>query len=294
MMMILFFSPIFKETLWGGSKLAKTFHYSTGNTTGECWGISAHSNGLTPVKNGLYFGKTLVDLWNNHRALFGNYPSTQFPILVKIIDAFDDLSIQVHPNDEQAKKVGALGKNECWYILDADPYTKIIIGHHAKTKGEFVEYIDHGDYHHLIQAFPISKGDSFYIEAGTLHAICKGTLLLEVQQSSDITYRFYDYDRIYHGEKRELHLREAMNTVKIPDELIKTELTSANFKVKIKDVDKSTTFKNSKYGTFFVCLEGQATIQNQDLKMGDFGFVSSDEQTFTVSENAKLAMITLY
>ena len=293
MMMILFFDPIFKETMWGGNKLEKVFQYPTGDSTGECWGISAHPNGVTPVKAGLYDGKNLVELWNNHRELFGNYPADEFPILVKIIDAFDDLSIQVHPNDQQAKMEGSLGKNECWYILDADPLTEIIIGHHAKTKGQFMSYVEKGDYHHLIQTFPVHKGDFFYIEAGTLHAICKGTLLLEVQQSSDITYRFYDYDRIYHGKKRELHLRKAINTVKIPDEQVKRTLEKTTFGLEIKKFNEITKLENSIYGTFFVCLEGLGTIGNQNLKKGDFGFVSCEEPSFEVSGKTQIALITL-
>jgi len=291
--MVLFFQPVFKETMWGGNKLEKLFQYPTGASTGECWGISAHANGITHVKNGIYSGNSLVELWKNHRELFGNYPSQEFPILVKIIDAFDDLSIQVHPNDAQAKLEGSLGKNECWYILDADPLTDIIIGHHAKNKAEFMSYIERGDYHHLIQRLPIKNGDFFYIEAGTLHAICRGTLLLEVQQSSDITYRFYDYDRMYHGKKRELHLRKALNTVKIPDEEVKKSLENTTFDLSIDDIAMKEQRSNSAYGTFFACLEGTGTIQEQGLKKGDFGFVSSDEISFSVSGKMKLAFITL-
>lgn len=291
--MVLFFNPVFKETMWGGNKLETLFHYPAGKSCGECWGISAHQNGITTVKDGQYQGKNLMELWKDHRDLFGNYPSDEFPILVKIIDAFDDLSIQVHPNDQQAKLEGSLGKNECWYILDADPFTDIIIGHHAKNKAEFMSYVEHRDYHHLIQRLPIKKGDFFYIEAGTLHAICRGTLLLEVQQSSDITYRFYDYDRMYHGQKRELHLRKAINTVKIPDEEVKRELDHTTFDLEIKELNGKETMQNSPFGTFFVCLEGTGKLSDQEIKKGDFGFVTSSETNLELSGNTKMALITL-
>lgn len=291
--MVLFFNPVFKETMWGGNKLETLFHYPAGKSCGECWGISAHQNGITTVKDGQYQGKNLMELWKDHRDLFGNYPSDEFPILVKIIDAFDDLSIQVHPNDQQAKLEGSLGKNECWYILDADPFTDIIIGHHAKNKAEFMSYVEHRDYHHLIQRLPIKKGDFFYIEAGTLHAICRGTLLLEVQQSSDITYRFYDYDRMYHGQKRELHLRKAINTVKIPDEEVKRELDHTTFDLEIKELNGKETMLNSPFGTFFVCLEGTGKLSDQEIKKGDFGFVTSNETNLELSGNIKMALITL-
>ncbi|MBU1144974.1 MAG: class I mannose-6-phosphate isomerase [Firmicutes bacterium] len=291
--MVLFFNPIFKETIWGGNLLKTTFHYPTSEHTGECWGICAHPNGMSTIKNGEYSGKTLKEIWENHKSLFGNHPSKDFPILVKIIDASDDLSIQVHPNDKQAKKEHSSGKNECWYIIDTLPHNEIIIGHNAKTKAEFLTYLERQDFHHLIRSIEIKKGDFFYIEAGTLHAILRGTLLLEVQQSSDITYRFYDYDRLYHNKKRDLHVEKAISVTKIPDSGIKRSIDSNSFDFNVLDIDSSLTIKNNEYGSFFVCLNGNGFLQNEPIKKGDFGFITSDELDISFSAHLQIGLIHL-
>ncbi len=291
--MVMFFVPVFKETMWGGSKLSKEFLYDCIDGTGEVWGISAHPHGLSTVSSGIYKGNTIKELWEKHRDLFGNHPSESFPILVKFIDAFDDLSIQVHPRAEQAEKEGTVAKDEFLYILYCDPYTDIIIGHHAKNKAEFMNYIERLDYHRLIRRIPIHKGDSFLIEAGTLHAISKGTMFLEVEHSCDIGYRFYDYDRIYHGKKRPLQVRKAMNTVKIPDEEIKHNVENETFRVDIVKYKKTETIENGKYGIFFVVLDGSGSIQQEPSKKGDFGFVSSEELEIVVEGHQQIAWITL-
>jgi len=293
MQLILFFVPVFKETMWGGSKLSSEFLYDCVEGTGEVWGISAHPHGLSTVSNGLYQGKTIKELWEKHRDLFGNHPLDDFPILVKFIDAFDDLSIQVHPRGEQALKEGTVAKDEFLYILSCDPMTDIIIGHHAKNKAQFMNYIERSDYHHLIRRIPIKKGDSFLIEAGTLHAISKGTLFLEVEHSCDVGYRFYDYDRIYHGKKRPLQVRKAMNTVKIPDDEIKHNVENETFKVEIQQYNQANTIMNGPYGTFFVILDGEGQVNQSSCKKGDFGFVTSDENEINVSGAIQIAWIIL-
>lgn len=291
--MVIFFEPVFKESVWGGSKLSKEFLYPCPDGTGEVWGISAHPHGLSKILDGPFQGITIKELWETHRELFGNYESESFPILVKFIDAFDDLSIQVHPRGEQAFREGTVAKDEFLYILACDPYTDIIIGHHAKNKAEFMNYIERSDYHHLIRRIHIKKGDSFLIEAGTLHAISKGTLFLEVEHSCDVGYRFYDYDRTYHGKKRPLQLRKAMNTVKIPDEKIKHSVENDTFKVNIITHVSPDQFPNAQYGKFFVLLDGIGKINDCATKKGDFGFVPSSEELITMEGNVQIAWITL-
>ena len=136
---ILFLKPVFKEMIWGGSRLKEQFGYEIpGDHTGECWAISAHPNGDCIVKEGPYEGRTLSEMWTSHPELFGSPGLDRFPLLIKIIDAKDDLSIQVHPDDAYAKEHenGSLGKTECWYILDCKEDARIVIGHNAKTQKE--------------------------------------------------------------------------------------------------------------------------------------------------------------
>ena len=201
-------TPVFKEMIWGGNRLKTEFGYEIpGDDTGECWAISAHPNGDCVVQEGEYAGLHLSELWNRHRDLFGNLEGDRFPLLIKLIDAKADLSIQVHPNDAYAKEheSGSLGKTECWYVVDCDEGAEIVIGHHAKTREEVKEMILNKRWSEFIRVVPVHKGDFFQINPGCLHAIKGGTLILETQQNSDITYRVYDYDRLSNGKPRELH-----------------------------------------------------------------------------------------
>ncbi len=216
---LLFFKPYFKQVLWGGHKMREFYGYPIpGDDTGEAWVISANPHGLSVVREGTYAGQDLASLWKNHRELFGNLPMDEFPLLVKVIDANDHLSIQVHPDDTYAfsKEHGGRGKTECWYILDCDEGADIIIGHHAQTEEELKAMIEAGEWDQLLRSFPIHKGDFFYIPSGTVHAIRKGTLILEIQQNSDITYRLYDYGRLQNGKPRELHLQQSMDVITCP------------------------------------------------------------------------------
>ena len=221
--MILKLKPLFYDKVWGGSKLKNDLGYDCSSKTGEAWGISAHKNGSSIITNDKYKGKTLRELYYTKKELFGNYPSEEFPILIKVIDANNDLSIQVHPDDQYAKKYeNSFGKTECWYILDTEKNTDIIIGHKAKDIEELKSYINNNDFESVLNKFQIQKGDQFNIYSGTIHAICKGTLLLEIQQSSDITYRIYDYKRLDNGKLRELHIDKALDVIKFPDNILKS------------------------------------------------------------------------
>ena len=180
--------------------------------------ISSNPHGQSTVLGGTYDGKTLGELWEQHRELFGGAAGEEFPLLVKVIDADDHLSIQVHPDDAYAfeHENGSRGKTECWYILDCDEGADIIVGHHARTREELEQMIQEGRWDDLLQKFPIHKGDFFYIPSGTVHAIRRGTLLLEVQQNSDTTYRLYDYGRLQDGKPRRLHLKQSMDVIVCP------------------------------------------------------------------------------
>ncbi|CRZ35127.1 mannose-6-phosphate isomerase type 1 [Herbinix hemicellulosilytica] len=216
---ILFIDPVFKSMVWGGNRLKTEFGYDIPDEhTGECWAISAHPNGDCTIKNGTFKGKSLSWLWENKRELFGNRTEERFPLLVKIIDAKEDLSIQVHPDDKYAyeNENGSFGKTECWYILDCKENGEIVIGHNAKDKEELKQMIEHKKWDELIRVCPIKKGDFFQITPGTVHAIKGGTMLLETQQSSDVTYRLYDYDRLDNGKPRQLHIKQSIDVINCP------------------------------------------------------------------------------
>lgn len=202
----IFLRPITKTLIWGT----------------EQWGISAHSNGDDEICGGEFDGKTLSWLWRERPALFGMDAASQaaFPLLTKIIDAKSDLSIQVHPDDDYAARNenGSYGKTECWYIMDAAPGATIVIGHNAKNSGEVREMIEGRRWSDFIREIPVHGGDFFFIEPGTVHAIKGGTVILETQQSSDITYRVYDYDRLQDGKPRPLHVKQSIDVIKAPFE----------------------------------------------------------------------------
>ena len=218
-MELLFMEPVLKEMIWGGDRLESVYGMVIpSDHTGECWAISAHQNGDCRVVGGTYDGCTLSGLWEEHRELFGGCQGDRYPLLIKIIDAKQDLSIQVHPDDEYARvhENGSLGKTECWYILDCDEDSQIVIGHHAKDHEEMEKMILEKRWEDFIRVIPVKKGDFFQIDPGCLHAIKGGTLILETQQNSDITYRVYDYDRLSDGKPRQLHVRQSIDVISAP------------------------------------------------------------------------------
>ena len=210
-------TPVFHEKIWGGRQLETVFGYDIPEgPIGECWAISAHPNGDCQIAEGPYAGHTLSWLWAEHRELFGNCEGKEFPLLIKILDAKDDLSIQIHPNDEYAAEHenGSLGKTECWYVLDCEPGSTIIVGQRAHDRAEAAQMIEEGRWDEMLNVLPIHKGDFFQIDSGTVHAIKTGTLILETQQSSDVTYRLYDYDRPgTDGKLRPLHIEQSLDCI---------------------------------------------------------------------------------
>ena len=216
----LFLKPYFQNKMWGGSKLEKRFGYDIpSDHTGECWAISAHKHGPAKIKNGIYAGKTLNELWDNNRELFGNASGDKFPMLTKILDARMDLSVQVHPDDSYAMEhEHELGKTECWYIIEAEEGSELIYGHYAKTREELAEMIHNNDWNKLLRRIPVKAGEFYYVPSGTIHALGGGIMALETQQSSDTTYRVYDFDRVdpNSGKKRELHVDQSIAVITVP------------------------------------------------------------------------------
>ncbi|GAB2698240.1 class I mannose-6-phosphate isomerase [Paenibacillus thermoaerophilus] len=215
----LLFQPEFKERVWGGRNLERFGYRLPEGRIGEAWTIADHPNGSSVVANGDLAGLTLQDLRGRFGAeLFGTRTTMRedgrFPLLVKLLDCEDDLSVQVHPSDGYDRlPPGELGKTEMWYILDAKPGAKIIYGLQPGIDRAALEAtISEGRIMDALQEVPVSTGDSFYIPAGTVHALCSGVLVAEIQQNSDTTYRLYDYDRPgLDGKPRELHIEDSLN-----------------------------------------------------------------------------------
>ncbi len=302
---ILFLEPVFKTMVWGGNKLKSEFGFEIpSDQTGECWAISAHQNGDCTITKGVYQGKPLSWLWNHHRELFGNQKGEVFPLLIKIIDAKGDLSIQVHPDDEYAKVMenGALGKTECWYILDCEENSEIVIGHNAKDKNELKEMISQNRWGELLKIQPIKKGDFFQIEPGTVHAIKTGTLILETQQNSDITYRLYDYDRLDHGKPRELHLEKSIDVIRCPhkegESLHEESAGEAYRMVKLVECDYYTVekiilegeqiFEQNKSFLNVTVISGEGTVDDNPIKKGDCFILPDGYGQYCLSGNMEL------
>ncbi len=299
---LLFFKPVFKTLVWGGHKMRDEFGYDIpSENTGECWAISAHQNGdVVCVSNG-YKGMTLSKLWDTKRELFGNFRSDRFPLLTKIIDAADDLSIQVHPDDEYAKvhENGSYGKEECWYVLDCDEDSSVIIGHNANSKEEFDKMIDEGRFKDLIREVPVHKGDFIRIAPGTLHAIKGGVMVLETQQNSDITYRLYDYDRLSDGKLRELHIDKAKDVVVIPtpenaiyatssDRPVETLIECKYFSVYKLNVKGTVNLDNEVPFRLVSVIEGEGKINGNDIKKGMHFIVPAGFGSLSFTGNMKL------
>lgn len=284
---ILFINPVCKHNIWGGSRLREEFGYPVeGNDIGECWGISAHPNGDGIIRCGTYAGKKLSEMWKEYPELFGNVDYDRFPLLTKIIDARDDLSIQVHPEDDYAlvHENGSFGKTECWYILDAPENATLVVGHNAKTKEELTDMIQKKRWSAFIREIPVKKGDFIQIDPGTVHAIKGGILLLETQQNSDITYRVYDYDRLSDGKPRELHVEKSIEVITVPAKTVEDSVKSTEglpenrlnelYSCKYYDVfklDVNAEMKlEQKYPFLLMSVfEGDGMVNGQPVKKGD-------------------------
>ena len=308
---VLKMKPVFKEMIWGGHKLRDVYGYDIpSDNTGECWAISAHKNGDCLIADGEFEGKSLSWLFDNHRELFGGIEGNQFPLLVKIIDAKNDLSVQVHPNDEYAgEHEHSLGKTECWYVLQADEGTNMVMGHHAKSKEEFVKAIEEDDYDNLLNKFQIKKGDFFYIPSGTLHAICSGSLIYEAQQSSDITYRVYDYHRKdKDGHERQLHVQQSIDVTNISadadqqKEFVSVPLENGTrtcmvesefFKVYSYKMTGKNTVANDAPFQMVSVIDGEGTLNGDEVKKGDHFVICSDQKETNFDGNMEVMITTL-
>ncbi len=282
---ILFLTPVFKDMIWGGNRLREFGYTIPSETTGECWAISAHPNGDCVIANGTYAGMHLSELWAEHRELFGGAQGDRYPLLIKIIDAKADLSIQVHPNDTYAAEHenGSFGKTECWYILDCDADATIVIGHNAENSAQVEEMIRGAKWSEFIREIPVHKGDFFQINPGCVHAIKGGTVILETQQNSDITYRVYDYDRLQNGKPRQLHVEQSIAVIEAPykasvaepetyrvgDAVITHYISCDYYTVEKVELNGTAEFSMDQKFMNISVAEGNGTIDGIPVKRGD-------------------------
>lgn len=305
----LFLDGVLQEKIWGGTKLRDEYGYDIpSEQTGELWAISAHPNGPATVKNGEFKGLTLDKLWDEHREVFGNQEGDVFPLLTKIIDAQDDLSVQVHPDDEYGlKHEGELGKTECWYILSAEPGAKIVYGHSANTKEELAEQIDKGNWDELLEYVEVKPGDFFYLPSGTVHALGSGIMILETQQSSDTTYRLYDYDRRDDdGNLRDLHIEQSIDVTTVPHEentptpstkkddesLITTLVTNEFFTVFDWQINNETNFNQEGLYTLASVIDGEGELiigeESYPITKGDHFILPNEIKNWTLTGKMQL------
>lgn len=304
----LFLQSVMQEKIWGGTHLRCVFGYDIpSDHVGEYWAISAHPNGVSTIKNGRYAGQTIDVLYAEHRELFGNRQEPVFPLLTKILDANDWLSVQVHPDDAYGlEHEGELGKTECWYIIAAEPGAEIIYGHNAKSKEELRQQIESKDWENLLTKVPVKAGDFFYVPSGTMHAIGAGIMVLETQQSSDTTYRVYDFDRKDdQGNLRELHLEKSIDVLTIGepansrpvttkvDDLKSTLLVASDFFAVYKwEISGNADFEKTADYSLLSVLDGQGSLkvdgQDYDIAKGSHFILPSDVEAWQIKGNLEL------
>ena len=318
------FEPILKQTLWGGDKIIPFKHLNdTLANVGESWEVSAVEGSESVVANGADKGYTLPEMVRKYKdELEGeaNYArfGSKFPLLIKFIDAKLDLSIQVHPGDELAKKRhNSFGKNEMWYVIAADKGAKLISGFSEEiTPKEYKDRVHNGTFAEVLQTCTIEPGDVLYVPAGRVHGIGAGAFVAEIQQTSDITYRIFDYNRKdKDGKSRDLHTSQAMDAINFSDvqddfrteyERIQNEpvemVASPYFTTSVYDMTEEITCDYSELDSFviFICVEGSCrlTDDNQNeitLRAGETVLLPATVQEVTiVPEGGRVKLLETY
>ncbi len=305
-----------KDYIWGGSKLKEEYGKKTDlPKVAESWELSCHKDGQSVVSNGAYAGKTLTEVIEQEgKAVLGRDCEgfEYFPILIKLIDAKDNLSVQVHPNNDYALKVeGEYGKTEMWYIVDCEPGARLLYGFEKEiSKEEFAARIADNTLLDVTKAVEVKKGDVFFIEAGTLHAIGSGILICEIQQNSNTTYRIYDYGRVGNdGKPRQLHVEKAKDVTKLcpatrdwkpaglPQQLAgreETLLASCEYFTvhEVKLDGRAELLTGDASFVCYTCISGDAVIKTaQDevsICKGETVFLPAGMGAYTLSGKAEL------
>jgi mannose-6-phosphate isomerase len=286
------FHPIFRERIWGGRRLESEFGKKLPPKVriGESWEIVDRPEAQSVVVSGPLKGETLHEIWSKHRKeIFGDVPdgpsrtgSTRFPLLIKLLDAQEKLSLQVHPSERIAAKLGGEPKTECWYVAAADPNAEIFAGFRAPiSREQFEKSLRAGSATDHVHTIRTNKGDAMFLPAGRFHAVGAGNLLVEIQQNSDTTYRVFDWGRIdANGQPRPLHVDQALQCIDFNDlepNLIKPkgELLVRHHLFEIQKWNLDSPREGSATGQFaiFCCLTGSLNCAGVDLRPGEFFLV---------------------
>ncbi|MDF2615113.1 MAG: class mannose-6-phosphate isomerase [Clostridia bacterium] len=313
-------NPVFKDYIWGGDKLKTLYHKKSNlERVAESWELSTHKDGECTIVEGIFAGQTLTEfIKEKGKTVLGEKSSSndELPILIKLIDARDNLSVQVHPDDEYAlKNEGDFGKTEMWYVLEAEEGAQLVYGFKEDiTKEEFKKYIETNTLTKVLNTVDVKKGDVFFISPGTMHAIGKGIMIAEIQQSSNVTYRVYDYGRVgTDGKPRELHVEKAIEvtTFKKADKA-KAEYTLEKFEgccrgiiasckyftVELIDVANETemTADQRSFHSLLV-VDGEVKIYSDKdrihAKKGDSIFIPASYGTYRVEGKGQVILSTL-
>lgn len=317
------FEPILKQTLWGGDKIIPFKHLNENlSNVGESWEVSAVEGSESVVANGADKGLTLPEMVRKYKEdLVGeaNYArfGSKFPLLIKFIDAKLDLSIQVHPGDELAKKRhNSFGKNEMWYVIAADEGAKLISGFSEQiTPKEYKDRVYNGTFADVLQTCAVTPGDVFYVPAGRVHGIGAGAFVAEIQQTSDITYRIFDYNRKDNdGKSRELHTTQAMDAINFADvqddfrteyEQVQDEpieiVTCPYFATSVYDMTEEITCDYSELDSFviFICVEGSCNLVDSEkneisLQAGETVLLPAAIQEVTIIPQGSVKLLETY
>jgi mannose-6-phosphate isomerase len=304
--------PYVSETIWGGRKLIEEYNVKTEKSNAaEGWMLSCLEKGPSTVTNGAYAGKTLPEVLKLEPEWSGKNAEKfkDFPILIKFIDAMDNLSVQVHPTKEYCEKTGkGRSKTECWYIIDCEEGASLLLGFKDKISPDtFKKSIEEGNLTDYTESVKVKPGDFFFIESGTLHAICKGVLLAEVQESSDTTYRIFDYNRVgKDGKPRELHINDAIGVTKL-EKFSQPAFCSKNYNGDGKNLlascdlftvwidkikDEFTDSADEKSLVSLLVLEGEGTLYSNgnetNLTKGDSIFIPADSGEYKINGNLEI------
>lgn len=300
-----------KQIIWGGKRLAEEYGKGTpGESIAESWELTCRPDGINTVVGGKYDGRSFEEyIKENPSHVSGSFDGGHFPLLIKLIDAEADLSIQVHPDDAYAAEKGLdAGKTEMWYIVDAAPDAHIIYGLKEGVTPERVRSaIETGTLEELMNYVPVKKGDCFFIPAGMVHAICHGILIAEIQQNSNTTYRVYDYNRRQpDGSLRQLHVEDALAVLsrfdpnacvsKSDDQLIASCPFFNVIRIDLSEAEKATVQAGNSF-VHLLCVEGSATMKQglhtYEIKKGDSWFIPAGSATCKLTGDGTVIATTL-
>jgi mannose-6-phosphate isomerase len=304
------FQPIFIERMWGGRRLESEFHKKLPpqKPIGESWEIVDRSEAQSVVASGPLCGKPLHELWTQEQEeIFGDVPDTpRFPLLIKILDAQEKLSLQVHPPENVASKLGGEPKSEFWYVAAANPDAEVFVGFREPiTRDTFEEKLRHGTVIDYIQKIAVQSGDAIFLPAGRVHAIGAGNLLIEIQQNSDTTYRVFDWNRIdpATGTKRALHVEQAIQCIDFADVQPKPiqsegELLISHSLFEIRKWNLDGAREAAPLGQFAIicCLTGNLSCAKAELESGEFFLIPAhleERQLKPLAPNTRLLRITI-